>query len=87
MAPHECTVVKDLLELTNWPPKRIALKVQVHPNTIRRMRLSYELFGTPYPPIIKKTSRPRALTGAYEAVGCIAVALVLALLIGSIVDP
>ena len=68
MSLPRCTAIKGLLEDTNWPVEQIALHVQVHPKTIKRMRLSYELFGTPYPPKVVNTGRPRALTGAHEQV-------------------
>ena len=46
--------------------RAIALEMGVDKKTIERMRLSFELFGTPYPPPFAKIGRPRALTTAEE---------------------
>ena len=51
-----------------WDPYRIATAVEVADRTVRRIRLSIECFGTPYPPKIRAVGRPRTFTVAEEDV-------------------
>lgn len=59
-----CNRIRAFLEDTREPPAAIAIKCGVSKRTVERMRLSFELFGQPYPDPVQKTGRPIALTEA-----------------------
>ena len=58
-----CNRIRALID-SSVPPSRIADKIYVCYKTVKRIRLSYELFGQPYPPRYISAGRKRKLTTA-----------------------
>jgi transposase len=67
--PHVATLIRVLLD---DPQGRsiasIARELHLSRMTIYRIRLAYDLFGTPYAPSFMKTGRPTLLTYEQEGV-------------------
>ena len=62
---HLLKVAFDTTELSN---PVLAKRYKVSRTTVYKIRLSYELFGAPYPPSLVKKGAPRALNPAQEQV-------------------
>lgn len=60
---HVQVAMRMLLFETDHSVTFISQRLQVHRTTIYRMRLSWELFGQPYPPATCRRGRPAILTG------------------------
>lgn len=60
---HTLCALHHLLFDTDHSVHFIAGKIKIHRTTVYRLRLSWELFGEPYPPSSCLRGRPAILTG------------------------
>ena len=63
-----CNRIRAFLDDESQSAASIAVTMGVSKRTIERMRLSYELFNSPYPPPVRRGGRPSALTAAQKDV-------------------
>jgi hypothetical protein len=63
------TLQSVLLDLTNdFPLRAIAKRYRIGRNTVKRIELSMDVYGTPYPPECCVQGRPRLLLKVQEEV-------------------
>nr|OQO32594.1 hypothetical protein B0A51_00158 [Rachicladosporium sp. CCFEE 5018] len=67
LPPHITNRVKLLLDYSH-PAAHIARELSLSKRTVERLRLSFELFNQPYPPVLKRLGRPPALNSEQEKV-------------------
>ncbi|OQO08761.1 hypothetical protein B0A48_05651 [Cryoendolithus antarcticus] len=67
LPPHITNRVKLLLDYSH-PAAHIARELSLSKRTVERLRLSFELFNQPYPPVLKRLGRPPALNSEQERV-------------------
>ncbi|KAK6443154.1 hypothetical protein LTR95_000671 [Oleoguttula sp. CCFEE 5521] len=65
LPPHITNRVKLLLDYSH-PAAHIARELSLSKRTVERLRLSFELFNQPYPPVLKRLGRPPALNAEQE---------------------
>ena len=66
LSETDCDRIKAFLDDGTLSCTRIGVEIGVNRKTIERMKLSFELFRTPYPPALVRRGRPRALTTPQE---------------------
>jgi hypothetical protein len=68
--PHVATLIRTYLDAAEpLSCVQIAASLSLSHMTVYRIRLNYDLFGTPYPPSCVKRGRPQAFTRAEQDIG------------------